>query len=42
MNVNFGLFPDLGERVKSKIERAERHADRALHTIQNFINTQSI
>ena len=42
MNVNFGIFPDLGERVKSKPERAERHANRALETIQNFINTQII
>lgn len=42
MNVNFGLFPDLGERVKSKQERAERHANRALETIQNFVNKHSI
>lgn len=42
MNVNFGIFPDLGERIKSKPERAERHATRALETIQNFINSQSI
>ena len=42
MNVNFGIFPDLGERIKSKPERAERHANRALETIQNFINTQAI
>ncbi|WP_088005915.1 FADH(2)-oxidizing methylenetetrahydrofolate--tRNA-(uracil(54)-C(5))-methyltransferase TrmFO [Indiicoccus explosivorum] len=38
MNINFGLFPDLGERIKSKQERAERHAERALTTIQNFMN----
>lgn len=42
MNVNFGIFPDLGERVKSKPERAERHANRALESIQNFINNQNI
>lgn len=42
MNVNFGIFPDLGERIKSKPERAERHATRALETIQNFINSQTI
>ncbi|MEK4629562.1 MAG: FADH(2)-oxidizing methylenetetrahydrofolate--tRNA-(uracil(54)-C(5))-methyltransferase TrmFO [Solibacillus sp.] len=42
MNVNFGIFPELGERIKSKPERAERHANRALETIQNFINTQTI
>ena len=42
MNVNFGLFPDLGERIKSKPERYERHANRALETIQNFVNSQTI
>ena len=42
MNVNFGLFPDLGERIKSKVERAEKHANRALETIRNFVNTQTI
>ena len=42
MNVNFGLFPDLGERVKSKVERAERHASRALEGIRNFVNSQTI
>ncbi|WP_432354958.1 FADH(2)-oxidizing methylenetetrahydrofolate--tRNA-(uracil(54)-C(5))-methyltransferase TrmFO [Sporosarcina sp. A2] len=36
MNVNFGLFPDLGERVRSKLERAERHAARALEAIDEF------
>jgi methylenetetrahydrofolate--tRNA-(uracil-5-)-methyltransferase len=42
MNVNFGLFPDLGERIKSKQERAERHADRALKAIHNFMNTVTV
>ena len=37
MNANFGLFPDLGEKVKGKKERAEKHAERALETIQNFV-----
>ncbi|MDG5470278.1 FADH(2)-oxidizing methylenetetrahydrofolate--tRNA-(uracil(54)-C(5))-methyltransferase TrmFO [Jeotgalibacillus sp. ET6] len=37
MNANFGLFPDLEEKVKSKKERAEKHAERALETIQNFV-----
>lgn len=39
MNANFGLFPDLGKRIKSKQERAEAHAGRALETIQNFSNS---
>ena len=42
MNVNFGLFPDLGERIRSKQERAERHADRALASIQNYMNTVTV
>ena len=42
MNVNFGLFPELGERVRSKQERAQKHADRALTTIRNFVNSQTI
>ncbi|MDX8365053.1 FADH(2)-oxidizing methylenetetrahydrofolate--tRNA-(uracil(54)-C(5))-methyltransferase TrmFO [Cytobacillus sp. IB215665] len=37
MNANFGLFPDLGVRIKNKKERYERYANRALETIQNFI-----
>ncbi len=39
MNANFGLFPDLGRRIKSKQERAEAHAGRALDTIQSFLNS---
>ncbi|WP_436837188.1 FADH(2)-oxidizing methylenetetrahydrofolate--tRNA-(uracil(54)-C(5))-methyltransferase TrmFO [Planococcus shenhongbingii] len=42
MNVNFGLFPDLGERIKSKQERAERHAERALEAIRNYMNTATV
>lgn len=42
MNVNYGLFPDLGERIKSKAERAEKHATRAIESIQNFMNSQTI
>ena len=36
MNVNFGLFPELGERIKSKQERGERHAARALDALKQF------
>lgn len=42
MNVNFGLFPDLGERIKSKVERAEKHAERALNALENFRPTVSV
>ncbi|MBT2637150.1 MULTISPECIES: FADH(2)-oxidizing methylenetetrahydrofolate--tRNA-(uracil(54)-C(5))-methyltransferase TrmFO [unclassified Bacillus (in: firmicutes)] len=37
MNANFGLFPDLPERIKAKQERNEKHASRALETIQKFV-----
>lgn len=36
MNANFGLFPELPEKIKGKKERNEMHANRALKTIQNF------
>ncbi|MER1984748.1 MAG: FADH(2)-oxidizing methylenetetrahydrofolate--tRNA-(uracil(54)-C(5))-methyltransferase TrmFO [Solibacillus sp.] len=36
MNVNFGIFPDFGERLKSKSERAERHANRALDSLSSY------
>jgi methylenetetrahydrofolate--tRNA-(uracil-5-)-methyltransferase len=42
MNVNFGIFPDLGVRIKSKQERALKHAERAIATIQNFVNSQTV
>lgn len=37
MNANFGLFSDLPIKIKSKKDRAEHHANRALETIQNFM-----
>ncbi|MGD6849744.1 FADH(2)-oxidizing methylenetetrahydrofolate--tRNA-(uracil(54)-C(5))-methyltransferase TrmFO [Rossellomorea aquimaris] len=37
MNANFGLLPDLPQKVKGKKERNEQHANRALETIQNFV-----
>lgn len=36
MNANFGLFPDLPEKIRGKQERNEKHASRALETIQKF------
>lgn len=42
MNVNFGLFPDLSRRYRSKEERGRKQAERALATIQNFKNSVSI
>lgn len=36
MNVNFGLFPPLGEKIKSKQERGEKHAERALAALKQF------
>ncbi|MBT2688546.1 FADH(2)-oxidizing methylenetetrahydrofolate--tRNA-(uracil(54)-C(5))-methyltransferase TrmFO [Bacillus sp. ISL-47] len=37
MNANFGLFPDLPVKIRGKKERNEKHAERALQTIQNFV-----
>jgi methylenetetrahydrofolate--tRNA-(uracil-5-)-methyltransferase len=37
MNANFGLFPELPEKIKAKQERNEKHASRALETIQKFV-----
>lgn len=36
MNANFGLFPELPEKIRGKQERNEKHANRALETIQKF------
>ena len=38
MNANFGLFPDLPEKIRKKQDRNEQHAKRALESIQNFMN----
>ncbi len=42
MNVNFGIFPELPPGRRSKPERAEMHATRALSVIRNFVNSQTI
>lgn len=42
MNVNFGIFPELPPGRRSKPERAEMHATRAISTIHNFVNSQTI
>ncbi|MGO4899438.1 FADH(2)-oxidizing methylenetetrahydrofolate--tRNA-(uracil(54)-C(5))-methyltransferase TrmFO [Bacillus sp. GM2] len=36
MNANFGLFKELGVKIKNKQERNEQYASRALETIQNI------
>lgn len=36
MNANFGLLPPLGERIRSKKQKNELLANRALENIQNF------
>ncbi|MGF9965531.1 FADH(2)-oxidizing methylenetetrahydrofolate--tRNA-(uracil(54)-C(5))-methyltransferase TrmFO [Bacillus rhizoplanae] len=38
MNANFGLFVPLEKKIKKKQERNEAYANRALETIQNFVN----
>ena len=42
MNANFGLLPELPERIKAKKDRYEALANRALETIQNFLNNNHI
>src|SRR5690606_14838481 len=37
MNINFGLFEPLPEKVRNKHERNEKFAERALATIQNCV-----
>ncbi|MCY0875322.1 MAG: methylenetetrahydrofolate--tRNA-(uracil(54)-C(5))-methyltransferase (FADH(2)-oxidizing) TrmFO [Firmicutes bacterium] len=37
MNVTFGLFPPVEERIRSKREKNEKIVARSLETIQNFI-----
>lgn len=37
MNVNYGIFPDLGVRIRNKAERNRKHAERALNELENFI-----
>lgn len=37
MNANFGLLPPLEEKIRAKKDRNEKHAERALKTIQNFV-----
>ncbi|KKB44656.1 FADH(2)-oxidizing methylenetetrahydrofolate--tRNA-(uracil(54)-C(5))-methyltransferase TrmFO [Bacillus thermotolerans] len=39
MNANFGLFPSLEVKMKSKKERAESQAERALETIRAFVKS---
>lgn len=39
MNANFGLFKELGVKIKNKQERNEQYASRALETIQNISKT---
>jgi methylenetetrahydrofolate--tRNA-(uracil-5-)-methyltransferase len=37
MNANFGLFPELAQKIRAKKERNEQYATRALETIQKFV-----
>jgi methylenetetrahydrofolate--tRNA-(uracil-5-)-methyltransferase len=39
MNANFGLLPQLPERIRNKKEKYEKLANRALESIQNFSKT---
>lgn len=37
MKANFGLMPDLGQRIKGKRERAKAHAERALNDLETAL-----
>lgn len=37
MNVNFGIFETLGERIKDKKEKAERYAQRSFQELENVL-----
>lgn len=39
MNVNFGLFPDLPQRIRGKQERNEQHANRAIQAVKEVLPT---
>ncbi|MBC9783403.1 methylenetetrahydrofolate--tRNA-(uracil(54)-C(5))-methyltransferase (FADH(2)-oxidizing) TrmFO [Heliobacterium chlorum] len=39
MNVNYGLFPPLEERIKGKRPRQQAHAQRALRRLDDFLST---
>lgn len=41
MNVNWGLFPPLEERIKGKRERGAKLAERALGALERFIQAQA-
>ena len=38
MNVNFGIFEDLGVRIKDKREKAEKYAERSLIEISEIVS----
>jgi len=39
MNVNFGIFPELGIRIKNKVERYRKYAERALNDLGDFVKS---
>jgi methylenetetrahydrofolate--tRNA-(uracil-5-)-methyltransferase len=42
MNITFGLFPPLESKIRDKIERNKRVAERALTSIRKFIETINV
>ncbi|PID02775.1 MULTISPECIES: FADH(2)-oxidizing methylenetetrahydrofolate--tRNA-(uracil(54)-C(5))-methyltransferase TrmFO [unclassified Sporosarcina] len=42
ININFGLFPELNRRYRTKAERADKHATRALDALQEFKSTTKL
>ena len=42
MNVNFGIFEELGVRIKDKREKSERYAERSFKEIEKFRNREGM
>lgn len=42
MNVNFGIFEELGARIKDKREKSERYAERSFKEIEKFRNREGM
>ena len=42
MNANFGLLPDLEQRVRGKKERKEAKSQRAVQAMENWLDKNTI
>lgn len=42
MNINYGLLPPLGKKIKNKAERNQRLANRALESLNKFLKKRNV